>query len=157
MLAMPDEYYCLAVDLRGYGDTEDKVIDAKRGARDWSDDLSELVNTLELKPAHWVGWSAGAAAIMQLCMDHTKLVRSLTLVAPVSPFGFGGTKGEAGQPCYDDYSGSGGGVVGKEFVQQIKSRDKTRNLPTSPLSVIYNNYIYLPEKFAWKTPNEKCL
>jgi len=67
---------------------------------------------------------------------------SLTLVAPISPFGFGGTKGETGEPCFEDFSGSGGGVVGKEFIRQIRLKDKTRNLPNSPLSVIYDNYIY---------------
>ena len=39
MLAMPDDYFRIAPDLRGYGDTEDLVIDATRGARDWSDAL----------------------------------------------------------------------------------------------------------------------
>ncbi len=33
MLNMPKEFYCIAPDLRGYGDTEDKLIDATRGAR----------------------------------------------------------------------------------------------------------------------------
>ena len=36
MLAMPDKYRCIAPDLRGYGDTEDLLIDGTRGARDWS-------------------------------------------------------------------------------------------------------------------------
>jgi len=148
MLAMPDEFYCLAVDLRGYGDTEEKIIDATRGARDWSDDLAELVQALGLGAVHWVGWSAGAAAIMQLCMDHGALVRSLTLIAPISPFGFGGTRGEVGEPCFDDYAGSGAGVVGKEFIEQIRLKDKTQDLPVSPLSVIYENYIFKPQKFA---------
>ena len=34
MLAMPDGYFSIAPDLRGYGLTEDLVIDGKRGARE---------------------------------------------------------------------------------------------------------------------------
>ena len=61
MLAMPDKYRCIAPDLRGYGDTEDLLIDGTRGARDWSDDLKALSDLFGDKPAHLVGWSLGAA------------------------------------------------------------------------------------------------
>src|SRR4051794_13692751 len=36
----------LAVDLRGYGDTDPLGIDARRGVRDWADDLAALVTAL---------------------------------------------------------------------------------------------------------------
>ena len=39
MLMLPDGYRGVAPDLRGYGDTEDKLIDATRGMGDWVDDL----------------------------------------------------------------------------------------------------------------------
>ncbi len=42
MLKLPAGYRGLAPDLRGYGDTEDKLIDATRGAGDWVDDLLAL-------------------------------------------------------------------------------------------------------------------
>ena len=40
MLALPEEYQPLALDLRGFGDTDDEPIDATRGLRDFSDDLA---------------------------------------------------------------------------------------------------------------------
>ena len=85
MRALPAHYRCIAPDLRGYGDTEDKLIDGTRGARDWSDDIKALSDTLGPKPGHLIGWSAGAAAIMQFALDYPELTASLTLVAPVSP------------------------------------------------------------------------
>ena len=39
MLMLPDGFRGIAPDLRGYGDTEDKLIDATRGMGDWVDDL----------------------------------------------------------------------------------------------------------------------
>ena len=121
MLALSDQYYCIAVDLRGYGQTEDLPIDASRGARDWSDDLFALFETLEIDAAHLMGWSAGCAAIMQFAIDHASRVESLSLIAPVSPFGFGGSKDLLGNPCHKDFAGSGGGVVSPEFVQHLHS------------------------------------
>lgn len=142
MVAMPPRFRCLAVDLRGYGDTEPRVIDATRGARDWSDDLAELMATLHIERAHWVGWSAGAAPIMQLNLDHPTLVASLTLVAPVSPFGYGGTRDAEGRLCHPDAAGSGGGVVDADFVRHVMTADKTRQFPHSPLNVIYQTFFH---------------
>ena len=144
MLALPEAYRALAPDLRGYGLTEDLLIDATRGARDWSDDLKTLSDELGDKPGHLVGWSLGAAAIMQFLLDYPDLVASLTLISPVSPFGFGGTKGVEGTPCYDDFAGSGGGVVNPEFVQRIKDQDRSSDDPNSPRNVINTFYYKAP-------------
>lgn len=142
MLAMPLAYRSIAVDLRGYGDTEPELINATRGARDWSDDLASLLEALAIESAHFVAWSIGAAAAMQLAIDYPEAVRSMTLAAPVSPFGFGGTKDVEGQPCHPDYSGSGGGMVGTEFIERAQSRDRGRSSPASPLNVIYGSYFH---------------
>ena len=88
MLAMPEKYRCIAPDLRGYGDTEDLRIDGHRGARDWSDDLKALSDEFGDRPGHLVGWSLGAAVLMQFAVDHPGLVASLTFISPVSPYGF---------------------------------------------------------------------
>lgn len=143
MLALPAGYRGIAPDLRGYGDTEDLLVDATRGARDWSDDLKALSDTLGDRPAHLVGWSLGAAVILQFLLDYPELVRSLTLIAPVSPYGFGGTKGEDGRPCWDDFAGSGGGVVNPEFVRRIGEGDRSGDDPNSPRNVI-NAFYYKP-------------
>ena len=49
-LAATGRHRALAVDLRGYGDTDPLPIDATRGVRDWADDLAALVDALGLDP-----------------------------------------------------------------------------------------------------------
>lgn len=144
MLAMPDNYYCLAPDLRGYGDSENKTIDARRGARDWSDDLLSLMSTLNIKRAHFVGWSTGAAPILQLAIDKPEAVLSLCLVAPVSPFGFGGSKTPQGVPCNNDFSGSGGGTVNSGFIERLLADDHSSAEALSPRNVIRNSFFSKP-------------
>ena len=144
MLAMPDEFRCAAPDLRGYGDTEDLPVDATRGARDWSDDLKALSDKFGDRPGHFVGWSLGAAVIMQFALDYPALVASMTFISPVSPYGFGGTKGVDGAPCYDDFAGSGGGVVNPEFVKRIGEADRSADDPNSPRNVINAFYYKAP-------------
>lgn len=148
MLAMPGRYYCLAPDLRGYGDSADLPIDATRGARDWADDLKALSDTLGTRPGHLIGWSLGAAVIMQFAIDYPQLVASLTLICPVSPYGFGGSKDANGTPCYDDYAGSGGGVVNPEFIRRISEQDRTADDPNSPRNVINTFYYKAPFRAA---------
>jgi len=77
----------LAVDLRGYGETEPLPIDATRGVRDWSDDVAALVDALQLTRVHLVGWSMGVGVVLQYLLDAPERVASVALVAPVSPYG----------------------------------------------------------------------
>src|SRR5690606_41332449 len=49
MLALPPRYRAIAPDLRGYGETEDKLIDATRGSADWVDDLLALTEALGIE------------------------------------------------------------------------------------------------------------
>ncbi|MBU0490724.1 MAG: alpha/beta hydrolase [Chloroflexi bacterium] len=143
MLAMPPRYRCLAPDLRGYGLTEDKLIDAARGARDWSDDLDALFTTLGLGKVHLLGWSLGAGPVLQYLIDHPAKVASITLLDPISPYGFGGTRELDGQSCFPDYAGAGGGVVNPEFVGRIAASDRTDEDPNSPRNII-NAFYYKP-------------
>lgn len=148
MLALCDDYYCIAPDLRGYGKSEDLLVDATRGARDWVDDLKALSDTFGDRPAHLVGWSLGGGVAMQFMLDHPELVRSLTLLNPVSPYGFGGTRGLDGRPCYDDCAGSGGGVVNPEFIRRIGEGDRSGDDPNSPRNVIRTFYYKAPFEAA---------
>src|SRR5215218_260892 len=113
MLAIAEtgQHRVLAVDLRGYGETDPAPIDATRGVRDWADDLGELISTLGLDRVHLVGWSMGAGVVLQYLLDAPQKVASLGLVAPLSPYGWGGTKGHDGQPVHADGVGSGAGAA----------------------------------------------
>ena len=97
LLALPEGVRGVAPDLRGFGASETKPVDATRGLRDFSDDLVALLETLDAGPAHLVGWSMGGGVVTQLLLDRPDLVASLVLVNPVSPYGFGGTKGTDGE------------------------------------------------------------
>ena len=148
MLALPASYRAIAPDLRGYGQTEDLLIDATQGMGEWSDDLASLFAALDIDRAHLVGWSLGGGVLYRFLIDHADKVRSVTLVSPVSPYGFGGTKGVAGTPCYADYAGSGGGVVNPEFVRRIKAGDRSAEDPNSPRNVINAFYYKAPFRAA---------
>jgi pimeloyl-ACP methyl ester carboxylesterase len=143
MLALPPEFKGIAPDLRGYGWTEDKLINATRGMADWSDDLAALFAGLGIERAHLVGWSLGGGVLYRFLIDYPEKALTVTLVSPVSPYGFGGTKGIEGTPCYDDFAGSGGGVVNPEFVRRIKEGDRSADDPNSPRNVI-NAFYYVP-------------
>lgn len=143
MLDLPAGYHGIAPDLRGYGWTEDKLVDATRGMRDWSDDLDDLLVTLGIEKAHLVGWSMGGGVAYRFITDHAPKVLSVTLISPVSPYGFGGTKDRVGTPCYEDFAGSGGGVVNPVFIQRIQMGDRSSDDPNSPRTVI-NAFYYKP-------------
>jgi pimeloyl-ACP methyl ester carboxylesterase len=152
MLALPEGYHAIAPDLRGYGRSEAKVIDATRGLRDFSDDLHALLTETEIvaEKVHLVGWSVGGGVAMQYAIDHAERVASITLVAPVSPFGFGGTKDEKGTPCSADFAGSGGGTANEEFVRRIGAGDDSEASPFSPRNVM-NTYYFKPPFRAEKS------
>jgi pimeloyl-ACP methyl ester carboxylesterase len=131
----------LAVDLRGYGDTDPLPIDATRGVRDWAEDLAALLDTLGLERVHLVGWSMGAGVVLQYLLDHPDRVASVALVAPISPYGFGGTAGHDGVRLAEDGAGSGGGAANPEFVAALAAGDTTADSPTSPRSVLRAFYV----------------
>lgn len=143
--ALCDQYRVYAPDMRGYGASEALPIDATRGLRDWSDDLHSFIQALDLPtPVHLAGWSLGGGIVMQFAIDHPQEVRSLILVAPMSPYGFGGTKDIAGTPCYSSFSGSGGGAVNSELVRRIAAKDMSNESPSSPRNVMNQLYFKPP-------------
>ncbi|HET7272475.1 MAG TPA: alpha/beta hydrolase [Rubrobacter sp.] len=148
LAALPPGYRGLAPDLRGYGDSETKPLDATRGLGDFSDDLHALVEALGLEEFHLVGWSAGGSVAMRYTMDHPSGVASLVLVDPMSPYGFGGTKDNGGTPCWPDYAGSGGGTANPEFVGRLEAKDRTEGDPNSPRNVMNNFYFKPPFRAA---------
>ena len=138
MLDLPPEINAVAVDLRGYGGSEAAPVDATRGLRDWSDDLAEVIDELGLGPAHLVGWSMGAGVVMQYALDHP--ARSLTLLSPVSPYGFGGTALD-GSLLTPDAAGTGGGGANPDFVARLQDGDRSSDSPTSPRTVYATTYV----------------
>ncbi len=141
---LPDGVHGVAPDLRGFGGSEPAPVDATRGLRDFADDLRALVDALGLERVHLVGHSLGAGVVMQLACDAPELARSLTLVAPISPYGFGGTRLD-GAPCTPDYAGSGGGAANPELVRLIGEGDRSDGNPLSPVGVIRGLFFPSPD------------
>jgi ABC-type branched-subunit amino acid transport system ATPase component/pimeloyl-ACP methyl ester carboxylesterase len=151
LLALPAGYWGLAPDLRGFGASETKPVDATRGVRDFADDLHALFTTLELTGArrpHLVGWSMGGGVVLQYATDHPENVASLTLIDPMSPFGFGGTKDAAGALCWPDGAGSGGGTANPEYVQRLTAHDRGEESANSPRAVMNAFYFKPPFRVA---------
>jgi pimeloyl-ACP methyl ester carboxylesterase len=148
MLELSGQYRCIAPDMRGFGDTTDLPIDATRGLRDPADDLCELLNTLAIDAAHLLGWSAGAGVILQFAIDHPERTKSLTLVSPVSPYGFGGTHDIHGIVSADDFAGSGGGTVNVDAVEELRRADPDSDSPLAARQLLRNLYVKPPLKLA---------
>lgn len=138
MQDLPEDLRVIAVDLRGFGGSESVPIDATRGVRDFSDDLFATMEALEVPTAHLVGWSMGGGVVMQYALDHPVL--SLTLQAPVSPFGFGGTRRD-GSRLTDDDAGTGGGGANPDFVERLTAGDAGDEAQTSPRNVFRSGYV----------------
>jgi pimeloyl-ACP methyl ester carboxylesterase len=154
MLSLPSGYRGIAPDLRGYGETDDVVIDATRGYGDWVDDLTGLMQTLGHDRYHVVGHSLGGALIFTLIPRASGAVLSATLVNPGSPYGFGGSKDVSGKPCYDDFAGSGGGVVNPEFPKLIAAGDRSSDNPAASPRIVMNSFYWKP---PFKPAREEAL
>jgi pimeloyl-ACP methyl ester carboxylesterase len=141
--ALPDDVRVIAPDLRGFGRTEAKPVDATRGLGDMVDDLRALLEVLGLADTRSVnaaGWSMGAGVLMQYLLTHGDDLASAVLVAPLSPYGFGGTRGAEGAACFDDFAASGAGGAAPEFVQRLAAGDRTETDPTSSPRVILREF-----------------
>src|SRR5690606_23931803 len=138
MQDLPGDLRVIAIDLRGFGESENAPVDATRGLRDYSDDVFAALEALEIPTAHLVGWSMGGGVVMQYALEHP--VISLTLQAPVSPYGFGGTRRD-GTRLTDDDAGCGAGGANPDFVQRLQDRDTGAEAQTSPRSVFRSSYV----------------
>ncbi|MET8388991.1 alpha/beta fold hydrolase [Streptosporangium canum] len=141
LAALPGGYRPLAVDLRGFGDTDPAPVDATRGLRDYSDDVLALIDALGLTGVHLVGWSLGGGVVLQALRDRPSAVQSVTLVNPVSPYGFGGTHGPDGALNHPTGVGGGAGAANPDFVRLLAAGDRSDDSPVSPRNVFRSTYV----------------
>ncbi|MEV4821033.1 alpha/beta hydrolase [Micromonospora sp. NPDC049274] len=162
---LPPTLRVVAPDLRGYGDSATAPVNATRGLRDFADDIAALLDDPTLFPsasAHAsvagstgtvsggsglpvvVGHSLGGGVAMQLLVDHPHLVGALLLAAPVSPYGFGGTRGLTGTPTTPDFAGTGAGTANPDFVARLAAGDRDADAPASPRAVLRATYVADP-------------
>ena len=148
MLALPADVRALAVDLRGFGDSETLPVDATRGLRDFADDVVSVLDALGLDAVHLVGWSMGGGVVSTILLEHPSRVLTLTLEAPVSPYGFGGTHGPDGARNDADGAGTGGGGANPDFVARLEAQDADSVEQTSPRGVFRAAYTAKPDAHA---------
>lgn len=141
MRALPAGVRGLAIDLRGFGDSETLPVDATRGLGDFVDDVASVLDALGIGLAHLVGWSMGGGVVLQYLLAHPETVSGVTLVSPVSPYGFGGTAGRDGRLLTPDAAGTGGGGANADFVARLTDGDPSADAPTSPRSVYRATYV----------------
>ena len=144
MLALPPQWRAIAVDLRGFGGSEVKPVDATRGLRDFSDDVASVLEALGTGAVHLVGWSMGAGVVLQYLLDHPDSVLSVTLESPVSPYGFGGTALD-GTLLTPDAAGTGGGGGNPDFIARLAAGDVSGDEQPSPRSVYRTAYVAQPD------------
>ncbi|WP_439117071.1 alpha/beta fold hydrolase [Micromonospora lupini] len=91
-----------------------------------------------------VGHSLGGGVAMQLLVDHPHRVGALLLAAPVSPYGFGGTRDLTGTPTTPDFAGTGAGTANADFVARLAAGDRGVDAPASPRAVLRATYVADP-------------
>ena len=103
-------------------------MDATRGLRDYADDLAAAIEALGLDAVHLVGWSMGGGVVLQYLADRpgAHRVASLTLVDPVSPFGFGGTRGSRARCAIRPARDPAGAPRNPEFIARLAGRRPQR-------------------------------
>jgi pimeloyl-ACP methyl ester carboxylesterase len=148
---LPRGFRGIAPDLRGFGRSEPAPVDATRGVGDFRDDLVALLDEMGLNAVHLVGHSMGGGIVMDLAARHPGRVLSITVVAPVSPYGFGGTRPD-GTPCTPDFAGSGGGTANPDLVKLIRDGDTSDADPLSPRNVVRT--LYFPGADAVRSEEE---
>ena len=138
LAALPEGVRGVAVDLRGFGGTENLPVDATRGVADFCDDLHATLDALGIGGAHLVGWGLGGSVALQYAAEHP--VRTLTLLAPFSPYGLGGTRRD-GSLLTEDAAGTGAGLANPETVRRLIAHDTTDEAETSPRSVLRHAFV----------------
>lgn len=140
---LPKGLRAIAPDLRAYGAADPAAkVDATRGLRDFSDDLTALMDQMGIPAAHFSGHSLGGAVLWQFMADHGARALSVTQVAPGSPYGFGGCKLD-GTLCAPDNAGSGGGAVNPDFARLLAAGDRGADTPFHPRNIL-NTYVWKP-------------
>jgi len=144
MLALPEGYYGVAPDQRGYGDTEALTIDATQGLDDMAADICALAKTMGLEKYHLVGHSMGGNVALKIALMAPADVLSITLAAPGSPYGYSGSKGADGEPVYADGAPAGGGAGNPDFVRLIAGNERGDADQMSPRNVMRAFYYKPP-------------
>ncbi len=121
---LAERFDVVAPDLNGFGDTEATPIKAPTALQDWAEDVNALAKGLSFECFSLLGWSLGGGVAWRFATLHPEKLSHLVLLSPMSPYGFGGTRGEDGE-MYDARGwGSPGGFANPAFITRLKEKDR---------------------------------
>ncbi len=149
MLGLPEGFWALAPDMRGYGDSERLPVDATLGLSDMVEDVRSLVEEMGLGKHHIVGHSMGGGIVMKYSIGHAADILSITLVDTMSPYGYSGSKDVQGTPCHEDGAPAGAAGVNPDFVRLMAAKERGTENPMSPRNVMRQFYFkppFVPER-----------
>jgi len=73
-----NEFRCVSFDFRGQGKSQ--ITEGGYDLDTLTDDIAELINILNCKPCHFVGFSMGGMVAMRLAIKYPELIKSLILI-----------------------------------------------------------------------------
>ena len=112
---LQDQYRCIAVDLRGFGDSSyNNRFDT---LAELAEDVNLLLEKLEIPSVYLVGWSNGGGVSLQLCAQHPQKVKKFFDIEGASLKGY---------PLF---------VKDEKFQSTGKPYENKEHLATDPLSV----------------------
>lgn len=137
MVTLPEGYWAIAPDQRGYGDADPGAkIDATLGVGDLVDDAVALIDHLDVDKTHLVANSLGGVVAWGLLGQRSDRLIGVTLADPGSPYGFGATKDVDGTPTWDDFAGSGAGLINPELIRLMSEGDDSLDSPFTARSAL---------------------
>ena len=121
---LAQRYDVVAPDLSGFGDSEARPVKAATALSDWAEDIDALSQALGFSRFALLGWSLGGGVAWRYCALHPEKLSHLLLLSPMSPYGFGGTRGEEGK-MYDERGwGAPGGFANPAFIGKLAEKDR---------------------------------
>ena len=151
MLTLPHNFRAIAYDQRGFGASDpQKKIDARRGLADLADDALALIDELGYERVYLTGNSLGGSVVWWLLRAAPQRFVRAVVVAPGSPYGFGGTRDVQGTPYYADYAGAGAGLSSNPEVVKLvregyEGLDNPLGLRTALRTLVYGPP-FVPER-----------
>ncbi len=124
-----------APDLNGFGDTQASPIRSEAALKEWADDIDAFADALGWDSFALLGWSLGGGVAWRYAIGHAARLTHLIMLSPMSPYGFGGTRGEDGVPYDDKGWGSPGGFANKDFLDRLHAQDRS-DAPFTPRAVL---------------------
>lgn len=132
---LAEDFDVIAPDLSGFGDSEAVPCNGETGLADWAEDIDAFLSALGAERFHLLGWSLGGGVVMKYLLLHPEKVKTLLLFNPMSPYGFGGTRGEDGQMYDENGWGCAGGFANPTFLQHLAAGDRSSD-PASPRTAL---------------------